>query len=687
MGAGVGHPGYELVAFHDQIFNCALPVGKGVQEHGDGLLQPGQPRRLAWRGGMVDDIVGDVLVQCSQVLVDPDLLDVRAVAGFEIIVLHGVYSFRTCRRPCCYGSIGRRRKGDILVQPNGTAAPASDAPDAGSPVPDSFGALLKDLRRQAHLTQAELAGAVGYSREQITKLEHGQRLPELSTVRALFVPALGLETHSDLAARLLRLAAAAHGPKVDPTGAAPPTYRSAPRRTNVPPALTSFVGRIPEVAALKRQVAATRLLTLTGTGGVGKTRLALNVAAELLDAFPDGVWLVELAPITDPLLVPRAVAVALGLSTAGARPIDQQLVEFVRTKQLLLVLDNCEHQLVACARLAEDLLRAAPQLHILATSRELLGVLSAVAWQVPSLTLPPAPTEHAALTVEEALRAEAVQLFVARARASQPGWSLLPTNVAEVVDICRRLDGVPLAIELAATRVRALAVRQIAERLDDRFRLLGGGNRTALPRHQTLRALVDWSYELLSTQEQALLRQLAVFVGGWTLEAAEWVAGPAALELLAQLVDKSLVQLDDRGRTVRYHLLETIGQYGRDKLVEAGEAAIGHGRHLAWCQRLVRQASPYVSAPSETPWYEVLEREHDNVHAALGWAVRHDPQAAVELIAGLYQYWFLRGYWREGTDVGRARVCSGRDIADSGRRSRARRCGQCCRARRRLRAV
>jgi predicted ATPase len=440
---------------------------------------------------------------------------------------------------------------------------------------------------------------------------------------------------------------------------------SVPLRTNLPLALTRFVGRVYEITEIKRLVTRARLLALTGAGGVGKTRLALQAAAELLDEFPDGVWLVELALVNDPLLVPYAVAVALGLSTATARPLDHLLADWLRDKHLLLILDNCEHLLVACARLAEACLRAAPQLHIIATSRESLGMLSATAWHVPSLTLPTAPSIHGSpISMDEALRSESVQLFVDRATMSRPSWSLTPTNVAAVVAICRRPDGVPLAIELAATRLQALSAQQIADRLDDRFRLLTSGNSAALPRHQTLRAMVDWSYDLLSEPERGLLRQLSVFVGGWTLESAEWVGGSGALDLLMHLIDKSLVLVGDRERTVRYRMLETISQYAHEKLAEAAELSQACRAYLDWCRQLARKASPYLPGSQKTLWYEPIESEYENVRAAMDWAILHDPQAAVEMVADLWHLWFWRGYWQEGVDRAR-RVFAAAEALDT----------------------
>jgi predicted ATPase len=303
------------------------------------------------------------------------------------------------------------------------------------------------------------------------------------------------------------------------TLAASPEPEPAPRH-NLPVQLTSFIGRERETAEIRQRLEAAHLLTLTGTGGCGKTRLALRVAEGLLERYPDGVWFVELAPLTNPDLVPQEVARAMGLVADPAQPILAGLVGYLRGKHLLLVLDNCEHLVEACSHLVDTLLRACPRVRILATSREILGVAGEDAWRVPSLEVPPAAGSP---SPDQLSRYEAVELFATRARALDPNFVLTAQQAPAVIEIVRRLDGIPLAIELAAARVKVLSVERIAARLDDQFRLLTGGSRTALPRQQTLRALIDWSYNLLSEPERRLLRRLAVFVGGWTLEAAEAV--------------------------------------------------------------------------------------------------------------------------------------------------------------------
>jgi non-specific serine/threonine protein kinase len=313
--------------------------------------------------------------------------------------------------------------------------------------------------------------------------------------------------------------------------------------------LTRFIGREEAIAAVQRLLPTTHLLTLTGAGGCGKTRLALQVAAEEMEGYADGVWLVELAPLSDPALVTQSVAAALGVREEPGRPLGEALTGYLRSRTLLLVLDNCEHLLSACAQLAESLLSACPNLRILATSRESLGVRGEQSYRVPSLAVP----EPGLSSLERLREFEAVQLFSDRALLCQPSFTVTGANAASVVEVCRRLGGLPLAIELAAARVKLLPVEQLAARLDDRFRLLTGGSRTALPRQQTLRAAIDWSYDLLDRQEKRLLQRLSIFAGSWTLEAAEAVcsdeeiAREAVLYLLSQLVDKSLVQVEVAG--------------------------------------------------------------------------------------------------------------------------------------------
>jgi predicted ATPase len=425
-------------------------------------------------------------------------------------------------------------------------------------------------------------------------------------------------------------------------------------RTNLPVQLTSFVGREQEIAEIKQLLASHRLVTLTGPGGTGKTRLALHVAAEVLETFPDGVWLIELAPLSDAALLPRAVASVLGPREEPRQPALATLTQFLRTRNLLLILDNCEHVLEACAQLADALLRECPNLRILASSREALGVAGEAPYRVPSLRI---PDPRRLSPIETLAHYEAVRLFVERGAAVLPGFMVTDANAPALAQVCARLDGIPLALELAAARVSVLRVEQIAARLDDRFRLLTGGSRTAMPRQQTLRALIDWSYDLLAEPERVLLRRLAVFAGGWTLEAAETAcAGDGLdhydiLDLLTQLVNKSLAVAErEQGRETRYRLLETIRQYTLERLAASGEADAVRRQHLAYFVQLAERAEPNLRAFAMVVWLDRLEAEHDNIRTAMEWALETDVEAGMRLAAALWWFWHLRGHANEGCD-------------------------------------
>ncbi len=423
---------------------------------------------------------------------------------------------------------------------------------------------------------------------------------------------------------------------------------------NLPRQLTSFVGRQHELREITTMVREAALLTLTGPGGVGKTRLAIQAAAELLETFEDGLWLVELAILTDPGLVVQTVAATLGVGEQAGRPLLGTIVDYLRSRRVLLLLDNCEHLLAPCAHVADTLLRGCPSLRILATSREALGIGGEALYPVPSLSLPDAGR---ALPVEQLGQYEAVRLFTVRARAVLPSFTLNERNAQAVAQISQRLDGIPLAVELAAARVKSLPVEQIAARLDDRFRLLTGGSRTALPRHQTLRAAMEWSYDLLGADERAVLRRTSVFGGGFTLDAAETVcASPDVperdvLDLVTRLVDKSLVVAEGRDKEGRYLLLDTVREYGLSQLLESGEANATRRRHRDWCLALAEQARPeFFRGPEPKAWLERLDLEHDNLRAALAWSDA-DPEggdAGLKIAAGLWRFWEIRGYLVEG---------------------------------------
>jgi predicted ATPase/DNA-binding winged helix-turn-helix (wHTH) protein len=425
----------------------------------------------------------------------------------------------------------------------------------------------------------------------------------------------------------------------------------------LPIELTPLIGRDHEVALVRRLLGTSRLVTLTGPGGVGKTRLALRAAVDLMSASTEGVWWVDLASLSDPLLVPQSVARVLDIREQPGRDLTASLQHHLRTKEVLLLLDNCEHVIAASAELAHGLLRSCPGVRILATSREPLGVSEECVWTVPALSYPdPAQLP----SMPDLLSYDAVRLFVERATAVQADFQLSPENAPFVAEICHRLDGIPLAIELAAPRVRALTVEQIARYLNDSFRVLVRRHRAEVPRHQTLRATIDWSYGLLSSEERTLFNSLAVFAGGWTLEAAQAVCASAiagagqsgengVVDLLARLVDKSLVVAGGQTRHGRrYRLLETVRQYGWEKLVEAGDVAAIHQRHLRYLRDFVADIEPRINTARRVDYLAQLHAEHDNVRTALRWAMRYEPEAALLLCGSLWWFWFHHGYWREG---------------------------------------
>ncbi len=428
-------------------------------------------------------------------------------------------------------------------------------------------------------------------------------------------------------------------------------------RHNLPAHLTPFIGRASEVLQVRELVAESkyRLVTLTGVGGMGKTRLAQQVAANRVEQFADGVWLVELASLQDSALVPKAVANALGAPETGSHASHETLRAFVRDKTLLLILDNCEHLLDACARLAEQLLRAAPKLQVLATSREPLGLLGEVVYRVPSFTLPAADEK---ISLDALDKFESVRLFVERARAVQPQFQLNENNASAVVQICRRLDGIPLALELAAARLHLLSPQEIAARLDRRFELLTGGNRAALPQHQTLRALIEWSIGLLGEDERVLFRRLSVFVGGFTLEAVEQVCFADVsthafepLTLLTNLVNKSLVVMEPHDDETRYTMLETIREYAGAQLRQMGEHAPLQQQHFEYFNHRARETAARLDTREPEQWLEQLDRDLDNLRAALAWSVQAQPENALQLAGALIRFLEWRGHLNEGLMV------------------------------------
>ncbi len=423
---------------------------------------------------------------------------------------------------------------------------------------------------------------------------------------------------------------------------------------NLPVQLTSFIGRAREIAEVKRLLSTARNLTLMGAGGSGKTRLALQVAAELLEVFADGIWFVELAAIADPALVPQTVAEALAVREEPGHPLTETLVADLRPKSLLLLLDNCEHLISACAQLVDVLLRRCPKLRILATSRQALGLFGELAWSVPPMALP-APRQQP--DVETLTQSEAARLFIERAVAALPTFRVTNQNASAVAQICQRLDGIPLAIELAAARIKLLPPGALLGRLESRLRLLTGGARNLPLRQQTMRNTIAWSYELLDESERRLFRRLSVFVSGTALPAAEAVCsapgdlGVDILEGLASLVDKSLLRVPEQLESEpRFMMLETIREYGLECLTASGEAEIIRRAHVEYYLRLAKEAEPNFFGPELEVWLDRMEAEHDNIRAALEWSETDHASLplGLELAGWLWRFWEVRGHSTEG---------------------------------------
>jgi predicted ATPase/class 3 adenylate cyclase/Tfp pilus assembly protein PilF len=434
------------------------------------------------------------------------------------------------------------------------------------------------------------------------------------------------------------------------------------RPHNLPVQLTSFVGRAKEMADVKRLLSTTRLLTLTGAGGAGKTRLSMQAAAEVIDHYQNGVMLVELAPLAEPALVPQVIANTLNIAESPGSSLLDALINHMRDKEMLLLLDNCEHLVEACATLVHKLLSVAPKLKVMASSREPLRIAGEVTYRVPSLQT---PDPKARWSVDSLAQYESVQLFIDRAMAVQPDFEITPANAPAIAQICRRLDGIPLAIELAAARVNVINVEKIAARLNDRFKLLTGGDRTALPRQQTLRAAIDWSYSLLRDlppSERVLLRRVAVFAGEWTPEVAEevciWEEPSSSLEredvldLVGSLVNKSLVVMDQAaGADARYHLLETIREYALNKLREAGEETQVRARHAAYFVKLAEATEPMLKGKAQLAGMTVLNQNFDDLRTTLDWLAGTEPHSALRLAVLLGRYWEMGSHFSEGRAV------------------------------------
>jgi non-specific serine/threonine protein kinase len=510
--------------------------------------------------------------------------------------------------------------------------------------PGRFGELLQRLRAAAGFSQEELGERAGLSQRGISDLERGRRrAPHPATVRRL-AEALGLPERD----RASLLGAARIQSR---TETANHVAADAEVRHNLRLHLTSFVGRVQETADIRRALARTRLLTLVGPGGVGKTRLAVHVAEGELETYGDGIWLVELAPLQDGVLVPQLVANVFNVRENPQEPLITTLVTRLQSLQALLILDNCEHVLAACVDLVHRILRTCPRLTVLATSREVLGLGGETIWRVPPLRI---PTPTGGQTAEHVAETEAAALFAERAQAVEPSFAITPRNAAAVAEVCRRLDGLPLAIELAASRIGVLTVKQIGERLATHFGFLSSKDLTAAARQQTLDKTIRWSYDLLTGNEQILFERLSAFTGGWSIEAMEAVAigdrvdHDDALDQLSRLVDKSLVLADTSpDGPARYRLLEPLRQFAQDRLRERGSAHETHVRHAAFFLGLFERAHETLLTRGGTTTY--LSPELDNLRTSLGWFIAQgDVDDAQRLASASALTFYALGYPAEG---------------------------------------
>ena len=509
----------------------------------------------------------------------------------------------------------------------------------------SFGEWLRQYRRMLDLTQQELADQAGCARITLRRIEADALKPS-KELALILLEKLGIPEMERL--QWIQFARGLSGfpEKSIHLSTSQPN-------TNLPTPLTSFIGREKEQAEIKNLIAKNRLVTLTGAGGIGKTRLSIQVASREENDFPNGIWLVEFAPISDPALVPQVILTTLSLSEQTGRSPLRTLSDFLQAKRALLILDNCEHLITACAQICNDLLTQCPKLKILATSREPLNISGETIWQVTTLSIP----ERGKLSLTDLLLSfESIRLFVERATAVNSEFVLTEQNALAIAQICQHLDGIPLAIELAATRMRIMTTEEIAAHLEDRFDLLNQGSRTAAPHHQTLRAAIDWSYGLLIEEERVLFRRLSVFAGGWSLEAAKSICTGKSLEqdeifaLLSHLVDKSLVNVEPKNGTSRFQMLETIRAYARAKLLESGESEIIHRSYLSFFTGWMGEVEPRLHGPEQIHWLDQIETEHDNLRVALHWATKNDLETGRQLAGALRWFWFTRGYPSEGVE-------------------------------------
>jgi predicted ATPase/DNA-binding SARP family transcriptional activator/DNA-binding CsgD family transcriptional regulator len=504
--------------------------------------------------------------------------------------------------------------------------------------------------------------------------QRGQALAQYQRLREVLSKQLGTEP-STVTRHLHEQIAAGKFPTIQPTSS-PLEEPPDSSKHNLPAPRSSFVGREQEIVKVKRELAMTRFLTLTGVGGSGKTRLALEVARDLIGAYPDGVWLVELAPLSEGNLVPQAVAGAMGVREHPGQPLIDTLIEAWHGENMLLILDNCEHLIDGVAHFANTLLDCCPRLRILTTSREALRVEGEVVWRVPALSL---PEPQLLPSVSELEGSESARLFSERARQRDPAFAVTPQNAPTVAEICRKLEGIPLAIELAAARVGSLSVEQMVRKLEDSLKLLTSGNRTAPARQQTLRGTLDWSYELLSKWERVLFRRLSAFAGGFTLEAAEALEpskhseDDSIVDLLSQLVDKSLVVAETgEGGVLRYRMLEPTRQYALERLEMSGEEEAVRRQHAAFFIALAEEAEPELTGSQQKLWLDRLEAEHENMRAALSWLLETgEAELGLRLGGALWRFWYARGYLSEGRKWLQAVLASGDHPESTSVRARA----------------